>query len=500
VKYITTEDSEKYDIRYIVLTESPLKDSTARFICNPIVDDAEAGPDPKEEYQPPSCLVVGGPSVNDLATHRWHNDGLGAESEARLIQRIKDGLSTRPPKSNPRRDDERAFRQLLEAFHRTVVDPASRYTPRGSFYRRQSKNQKHTNDLLYEDLTSVGCLALWQSVLKFDPSKGNRFSALSRHKIVGAISNEANYLRQKGYTSGDTVDRYLKKEVGQRTQSRLDRWIFSNLRALPEELLKAQKKLVKRSVFHSLEDAADALKRASNLEHPDVYSDGGDDCDDIGRNSGDDAYTRATEPLEEFRDVYDPHNPLYWSPQLALHRDKVSPIVDFWIRELCDPPRIKAKPNPKPGYPPCSVKPTGRVLHPIDKPYWMQPYNEPPKEKAKKPYDPDRREVAVIRLKTGKTKRVYRQIEAVPGRSDADAAFWSEYLAHPYANSYAKYVTEQEQRKLNVRPEPKQAPGGPVAEVVVLESRRGGKPRLHVSERHMSSCAGERSASAGIAG
>jgi Sigma-70 region 2 len=492
MKYINTDDSEKYDIRYVVHTESLLRDSTARFICNPIVDDAEAGPDPKEEYQPPSCLVVGGPSVNDLATHRWHNDGLDAESEAQLIQRIKDGLSTRPPKSNPRRDDERAFRHLLEAFHRTVVDPASRYTPRGSFYGRQSKNQKHTNDLLYEDLTSEGCFALWQSVLKFDLSKGHRFSALSRHKIVGAISNEANYLRQKGYTSGDTVDRYLKKEVGRRTQSRLDRWIFSNLRARPEELLEAQKKLIKRSVFHSLEDAADALKRASNLEHPDVYSDGGDD--DIGRNCENDSHTRATEP-KAFRDVYQSQDPLYWSPQLGPHRNKVNPIVDFWIRELCDPPRIKAKPQPKPVYKPCGVKPTGRVLHPIiDNPYWMEPRERAPDILERKPpYDPDRREAAVIRFKGGKTKRVYRQIRTGAVR---------RIEVTPELN--AKYAGMIEQkgrsRNKNVRPEPKQAPGGPVAEIVVLESRRGGKPRLHVSERHMSSCAGERSASAGIAG
>jgi len=289
MSYISTDESEKYDIKHGALTESPVPGSTTRFICNPIVDDIAAdepngrvrrwrvngrvfidttAPDNAGYgYEPRKCLVTGDASVNDLATHRWHDSGLSdAATEAALIQRIKDG-------------DGLAFRQLLEAFHRTVVDPAGKYIPGGAFFRRQPKKQKHTNDLLYEDLTSVGCFALWQSVIKFDASKGRRFNTLSRHKILGAISNEATYLRQRGYTSGDTVSRYLKKEVGRRTQSRLDRHIFSNLGSTPEELLEWQNnpKNLKRPVFHSLQEAADALKRANNLQHPDIYSDSGDD-------------------------------------------------------------------------------------------------------------------------------------------------------------------------------------------------------------------------------
>src|SRR5262249_38436134 len=160
-----------YDIKHGTLTESPVRGSTTRFICNPIVDDIEAdepsgrvrrwrvggrifidttAPDSiGYGHKPPKCLVSGEQSVNNLATHRWHNNGLpDAATEAALIQRIKDGLSTRPPKSNPGRDDERAFRQLLEAFHRTVVDPAGKYIPGGAFYRRKPNGQKHTNDQL----------------------------------------------------------------------------------------------------------------------------------------------------------------------------------------------------------------------------------------------------------------------------------------------------------------------------------------------------------------
>jgi hypothetical protein len=110
MEYISTDESEKFDIKHGALTESPVRGSTARYVTNHIVDDINAvDPDgpadpihPKIEYVSPSCLVSGKPSVNNLATHRWHNGGLDAETEAQLIQRIKDG-------------DERSFRQLLRS-------------------------------------------------------------------------------------------------------------------------------------------------------------------------------------------------------------------------------------------------------------------------------------------------------------------------------------------------------------------------------------------------
>jgi DNA-directed RNA polymerase specialized sigma subunit len=473
MEYISTDESEKFDIKHGILTESPVRGSTARYVTNHIVDDINAvDPDgpadpihPKIEYVSPSCLFSGNPSVNNLATHRWHNGGLDAETEAQLIQRIKDG-------------DGRAFRQLLEAFHRSIVSPAGKHVPRGAHSRRQPKGQKHTNDLLYEDLTSAGCFALWQSALKFEPDSGYRFSTLSRHKIAGAISNEATYLRRPhGVTSGDgTVGRYLRatrlaalgKELPRRTESRADRWIFSHLGSPPEELLEWQKKNLKRPVFHSLQEAADAIRRANNLQHPDIHSDGDDDAD---RDDYSTAKTNtATEPLEEFRDVYQSQDPLYWSLQLAPHRNTVSPIVDFWTRELCDPLRIKAKPQPKPVYKPCKVKPTGRVLRPIDKPYWMLPRDKAPDILERKPpYDRDRREIATVRLKNGKTKRQYRQIAA------------------------------SEQRKPSVR-EPNQANGSAAPNIAVFKSRAGRKPRLHVSQRHLPSSIGKRFTCSRIAG
>jgi hypothetical protein len=514
MEYISTDESEKYDIKHGVLTESPLPGSATRFICNPIVDDIEADPDPEEQYQPPSCQVVGAPSVNDLATHRWHNNGLSddrieaAKIEAELIGCIQDGarrnaLRPGPWKPNPGWEDQRAFRKLLEAFHRTVVGPAGKFVPKGTLYRRQPKGQKHTNDLLYEDFTSVGCLALWESTLKFDLDRGRRFSTLSRHKIIGAIRNEANYLRQQGYTSGDTVARYLRKKVSRHPQTRLDRWIFDHLGSPPEELLEFQKQNLKRPVFYSLQEAADALKAANSLEHCDVYSSGGDGCD-IERgwaNTGseDDKAGCASRPIEEWSQLYHSHDPLRWSPQLAFHGNplrgtgKVSPIIDFWIRELCDPPRIKAKPQPKPVYKPCTIKPTGRVQHPIDKPYWMEPRQKRPKVLAGEPFNPDRREAAVIR-ENGKTKRKYRQMSAGPMRHIEVTPELNEKYVAIYEAEFRKFRERKRRKarskKSNVRTKPNQTTGRPSAEIIVLESRRGGQSRLHVGERHNSSRAG----------
>jgi hypothetical protein len=172
----------------------------------------------------------------------------------------------------------------------------------------------------------------------------------------------------------------------------------------------------------------------------------------------------------------------------------------------------------------------------------MEPRDERPKEKAGKAYDPDRREVAVVRLKNGKTKRLYRQIAASPVRHievtpELNAKYvamieqirvgktkrayqqqvpteWrAEYSEHPYSESYAKYFAAQAKRdtfgrlhhearkEIHVRPpEPKQATSSPSAAIVVFESRRSGAQGFHVSQQRDPSCSCERFASAGVAG
>src|ERR1041385_3828401 len=88
MEYINTEDSDC--IKHGILTESPLRGSTTRYVANPILDDIEA-PDPREEYQPPSCLVVGAPSVNDLAAWHWQGRTGDPFTERQLIRRIQKG-------------------------------------------------------------------------------------------------------------------------------------------------------------------------------------------------------------------------------------------------------------------------------------------------------------------------------------------------------------------------------------------------------------------------
>jgi len=316
---------------------------------------------------------------------------------------------------------------------------------------------------------AVGCFGLWQAALQFDFSRGCRLWTIAGPKIKGLIANEANYLRRHGYSSGDTVARYLKREVSERSDTRLDRHIFDHLGSSPEELLEDQKKLVKHPVFHSFEEAADAIKAANVLEHSEVFSGGGDGCDIergcVHTGTEDDVTTNVARPVEEWRDLYESQNPLYWSPQLRAHQE-------------VSPPRAKAKPRPKPVSKPCGVKPRERA---------------PDNLERKPPYDPDRREAAVIRFKGGKTKRVYRQIRTGPVR---------RIEVTPELN--AKYAGMIEQkgrsRNKNVRPEPKQAPGGPATNIVVLESRRSSPQRFHVGEQRNASCAGERFAGAGIAG
>jgi RNA polymerase sigma factor (sigma-70 family) len=45
-------------------------------------------------------------------------------------------------------------------------------------------------NILYEDLVSAGTVGLCEAALRFDPSRGAKFSTLAYHRIRGAISDE----------------------------------------------------------------------------------------------------------------------------------------------------------------------------------------------------------------------------------------------------------------------------------------------------------------------
>src|SRR6516164_4089760 len=203
MKYINTDDSEKYDIKYVVLTESPLGGSTARFICDPIVDDVEADPDAKEEYQPPNCLVLGDASISNLGSWRWQGRTIDAETERELIRRIQEG-DPRCRAGQPRRCSCRSCHaffdprpgkiSLLPAFHHSIRKIAGGYVPKGSSRR---KYERGSDSLIFQDLMAVGCFGLWKAALAFDFARGYRFWTIAQHKIDGLISNEANYQRRQ---------------------------------------------------------------------------------------------------------------------------------------------------------------------------------------------------------------------------------------------------------------------------------------------------------------
>ncbi len=174
MQYINT-DSEKLDIKYGALTESPLRGSTARFICNPIVNDITADPDPNEQYVPPSCLVVGDPSINDLAGWRWQGRTVGdAETERELIRRIQEG-DPRCRAGSPHGCSCRSCRAffdprpgaigLLPAFHHSIRKIAGKFVARGS-QRRTYK--RASASVIFQDLMAVGCFGLFKSAHAFD--------------------------------------------------------------------------------------------------------------------------------------------------------------------------------------------------------------------------------------------------------------------------------------------------------------------------------------------
>jgi hypothetical protein len=202
MEYINTDISEKFDIKYGTLTESPARGSTARYICNPIIDDIEALPDAKEEYQPPSCLVIGNPSINDLASWRWQGRTVDPDTERELIRRIQEG-DPHCRASSPRSCSCRSCRaffdprpgtvSLLPAFHHSIRKIANGYVPNGSQKRKHKKTiesapmpgsnlagrvtHERVVPLTFQDLMAVGCFGLWKAALAFDFDKPYREAA-----------------------------------------------------------------------------------------------------------------------------------------------------------------------------------------------------------------------------------------------------------------------------------------------------------------------------------
>jgi len=182
------------------------------------------------------------PCVSDLTSHRWTRPPFSPDEELDAVRRIQSADICGPLRSSFRGFDD--FARLLASFHGKVLQVANGHMPRYWRHRGQALRDKHTNNLLYEDLVAAGAAAMWRAALKFDPEAGYRLWTGVRAPVLGAISDEARIWRRHG--SGER---------------RIDRWLYTHPDASPEQVLAAQQRLVKRPVFHSLQEAAEGIKQ-----------------------------------------------------------------------------------------------------------------------------------------------------------------------------------------------------------------------------------------------
>jgi hypothetical protein len=106
----------------------------------------------------------------------------------------------------------------LAGFHGKVKQIANGHMPR-RWRQRLPLRDKHTNNLLFEDLVAAGVGGMWESTLKFNLGTGYRFWTGVRARVLGAISDEARIWRRSGSGEG-----------------RLDRWLYAHPDASPEQV------------------------------------------------------------------------------------------------------------------------------------------------------------------------------------------------------------------------------------------------------------------------
>jgi len=254
----------------------------------------------------PKCLLRldPNPSINDLSAHRWHCAVFTPDEELDAIRRLLAG-------------EKLAYRCLLEGFHRQILKIAAGYMPSYWRHRGTSIRDKHTNVLFYEDLVVAGVAAMWKAALKFDLDAGNRFWTAARLPVIGAISDEARQWRRNG--SGVT---------------RLDRWLSAHPTASPEQVLRAQQRLVRRPIYHSPQEAAEGIKQfwawGSEAEWD----------DDMFPTQN---WRYLAEILREWYDCFDPN-------QLSSHRrihQRFSDLIDRFTGGLDFGPDVGEVSRPK---------------------------------------------------------------------------------------------------------------------------------------------------------
>ena len=180
------------------------------------------------------------PWVSDLVVHRWRRASFSPDEEIDAVRRIQSADICGPLRPGFRGFDD--FARLLAGFQRKILQIANGHMPK-RWRRRMAFRDKHVNNLFFEDLVAAGVAAMWKAALKFDLESGYRFWTGVRAPVLGAISDEARIWRRHGSR-----------------ETRLDRWLYAHPEASPEQVLRAQERLVKRPVFHSLHEAAEGIR------------------------------------------------------------------------------------------------------------------------------------------------------------------------------------------------------------------------------------------------
>jgi hypothetical protein len=196
----------------------------------------------------------------NLATLRWYDSILDEAEVAELVLRAQAG-------------DKLAWDRLLRCFHRNILRIAARH---------RSPNAAE----LFDDLVAAGSEAFCVAVLKYTSECG-LFRAYAQKCIACAISKEAKNWRNAG-KSGET---------------RRERWLSSHPRASPEELVAASEKelKLKRKRYHSLQEAAEEIKRVNRWGQRKSYSENYSDDIEAGRRPAE------LHPMYAEYDFFNPH-------------------------------------------------------------------------------------------------------------------------------------------------------------------------------------------------
>jgi hypothetical protein len=205
----------------------------------------------------------------NLATLRWYDPILDEVDVPELVLRAQAG-------------DKLAWDMLLRSFHRKILRAAARHSG------RQSQGAR-----LFDDLVAAGSEALWLAVLRYTLDRGS-FTAYAQKCIAGAVSKEAKSWRNAG-RSGET---------------RRERWLSSHPHASAEDLVAASETelKLKRKRYHSLQEAAEEIKRVNRWGQRKSYSESY--SDDIG-------VAQRPAKWHQMYTEYDFFNPHQFAPHLG---------------------------------------------------------------------------------------------------------------------------------------------------------------------------------------